>query len=138
MIKRFIIVFYLIVSYLLVGYYIYESVSSYIDNDSFLFNNITMTFVCLGLSVLFLSFHVNNKIKEITSYEPNSDRLLKYYSISIFWVILICLINYFLVLWNSGFLSGKYLFWQLASLLLGVTLIILFIYLFNNKKRYYL
>lgn len=137
MFKNVIIIFYLIMSYLLTGYYIYESISAYRHKDTTLFNNTTMTFVCLGLSLLFLSFYVNTKIKRITNYKPDSDKLLKYYALSIFWLTLICLINYLLILWKSGFLNGKYFFWQLSSLILGIILMGLLVHTFTCKKRYY-
>lgn len=138
MLKKYLINFYLVVTYGLVGYYIMESINAYIENHHFLYNNTTMIFVCLGLSILFLSFFVHNNVKTKNQFNPELDKRAKYFSLSLFWVNLICIINYILLLSNNGFATGKKLFWQLASLVLGVFIIGLYIHLFNKKKTYYL
>ncbi|KAB8155025.1 hypothetical protein EZY14_003860 [Kordia sp. TARA_039_SRF] len=138
MFKKYLINFYLIVNYCLVGYYIVESIYAYKKDGHLLYNNTTMIFVCLGLSILFLSFYIHNEIKNKKQYTPEKDKRMKYFSLSLFWVNLICTINYIWLLTNSGFATGKKLFWQLSSLILGLFILALYIHLFNRKKTYYL
>jgi len=138
MFRKYLINFYLIITYCLVGYYIIESIYSYSENHQFLYNNTTMIFVCLGLSILFLSFYIHDKIKTKDQYKPELDKRMKYFSLSLFWVNLICIINYILLLVDNGFSTGKNLFWQISSLVLGLFILGLYLHLFNQKKTYYL
>ncbi len=130
--------FFIILSSILVGYYIYHSINEYLIEGTFLYNNITMIFVCAGLCLLFLSFHIHRKVKRNKTYNPDKDKLAKLFSLFIFWICLICLINYFALIIENGFSEGEILFWQMASMILGMILISLYIYLFNKKKTYYL
>jgi len=138
MFRKNLIYVYLIMSTVLIGFYIYESIYAYKIDSRLLYNEITMVFVCICLSLLFLSFYINDKLKRLKTYNPEKDSRAKFFSMSLFWICLVCLINYFALIINYGFSGGKILFWQLSAMILGLSIVAIYMYLFNKKKSYYL